>query len=78
MKNSKILNNVQNNENTPQKNAIINPKLNIFQMMTKALIFDEYNIKNSLMFQLYLNKDKKGMSSNELYNVYDHLLIKIF
>ena len=41
--------------------------LNIVQKMTKAFIIDESEIKNSIMFHLYLNKEKEGVSANELF-----------
>ena len=63
----------QSNEEASQQNNLINKKLNTFQIMTKALIFDDSEIKNSIMFHLYLNKEKEGISANELYIACDFI-----
>ena len=59
---------VQNNdENYVKKNTIVNNNLNTLQLMTKSFIIDDSEIKNSIMFHLYLNKEKEGVAANELY-----------
>ena len=56
-----------NNENYVKKNTIVNNNLNTLQLMTKSFIIDDSEIKNSIMFHLYLNKEKEGVAANELY-----------
>ena len=63
----------QSNEEASEQINLINKKLNTFQIMTKALIFDDSEIKNSIMFHLYLNKEKEGISANELYIACDFI-----
>ena len=57
----------QNKENYIKQNTLTNIKSNTFQIMTKALTFDESQFKQIIMFHLYLNKEKEGISANELY-----------
>ena len=40
---------------------------NIFKSLTRALVVDDNEIKNVIKFHLYLNKDKEGVTANELY-----------
>ena len=54
-------------ENSIKKNTNINNNLNTLQLMTKSFIIDDSEIKNSIMFHLYLNKEKEGVAANELY-----------
>ena len=56
-----------NNRNYVKQNTITNNNLNTFQTMTKAFIIDDNEIKNTIMFHLYLNKEKEGVTANELY-----------
>ena len=59
---------MQNNDgNYVKKDTITNNNLNTFQLMTKSFIIDDSEIKNSIMFHLYLNKEKEGITANELY-----------
>ena len=72
--NSKEQNNIQ--QNTDNHKLIINSqnnKLNTFQLMTQSLIIDDSKIKNTIMFHLYLNKEKEGVSANELYIACDFI-----
>ena len=72
--NSKEQNNIQ--QNTDNHKLIINSqnnKLNTFQLMTQSLIIDDSEIKNTIMFHLYLNKEKEGVSANELYIACDFI-----
>ena len=61
------------NQNFIKQNTITNNTLNIFQLMTKAFIIDDSEIKNTIMFHLYLNKEKEGVSANELYIACDFI-----
>ena len=63
----------KNKENYIKQNTLTNMKLSTFQIMTKALIFDESQFKEIIMFHLYLNKEKEGISANELYIACDFL-----
>ena len=57
----------ENNRNYVKQNTITNNNINTFQTMTKAFIIDDSEIKNTIMFHLYLNKEKEGVTANELY-----------
>ena len=72
-KENNIANPKQDNGNYFNQNTLTNKKLNAFQAMTKALIFDDSELKNCIMFHLYLNKEKEGISANELYIACDFL-----
>ena len=72
-KENNIANPKQDNGNYLNQNILTNKKLNAFQAMTKALIFDDSELKNCIMFHLYLNKEKEGISANELYIACDFL-----
>ena len=72
-KENNIANPKQDNGNYLNQNTLTNKKLNAFQAMTKALIFDDSELKNCIMFHLYLNKEKEGISANELYIACDFL-----
>ena len=56
-----------------KQNTIQNNNLNTFQLMTKAFIIDDSEIKNTIMFHLYLNKEKEGVTGNELYIACDFI-----
>ena len=66
-KENKISIKESNNRNYIKQNTITNNNLNTFQTMTKAFIIDDSEIKNTIMFHLYLNKEKEGITANELY-----------
>ena len=72
-KENAITNYKNNKENYIKQNTLTNMKLSTFQIMTKALIFDESQFKEIIMFHLYLNKEKEGISANELYIACDFL-----
>ena len=72
-KENNIANPKRDNGNYLNQNTLTNKKLNAFQAMTKALIFDDSELKNCIMFHLYLNKEKEGISANELYIACDFL-----
>ena len=56
-----------------KQNTIQSNNLNTFQLMTKAFIIDDSEIKNTIMFHLYLNKEKEGVTGNELYIACDFI-----
>ena len=63
----------ENNIIYSKQNSLVNNKLNTFQLMTKSFIIDDSEIKNTIMFHLYLNKEKEGISANELYIACDFI-----
>ena len=54
-------------------NNYINNNNNIHKSLTRALVVDDNEIKNVIMFHLYLNKEKEGMTANELYFACDFI-----
>ena len=56
-----------NKSNYSRQNTLTNNNLTTIQLMTKAFIIDDSEIKNTIMFHLYLNKEKEGVTANELY-----------
>ena len=56
-----------------KQNTIQSNNVNTFQLMTKAFIIDDSEIKNTIMFHLYLNKEKEGVTGNELYIACDFI-----
>ena len=62
----------KNNNKIINKNTIVN-ETNIFKLLTRALVVDDSEIKNIIMFHLYLNKEKEGITANELYIACDFI-----
>jgi len=58
-----------NNEKTKKMSSIskLNKNANLFKLLTRSFVIDDNEIKNTIMFHLYLNKEKEGVSANELY-----------
>ena len=58
-----------NNEKNKRSNNIckMNNNANVFKLLTRSFVIDDNEIKNIIMFHLYLNKEKEGVSANELY-----------
>ena len=58
-----------NNNEKMKKNNItkMNKNANLFKLLTRSFVIDDNEIKNIIMFHLYLNKEKEGVSANELY-----------
>ena len=54
-------------------NKSINNNINIFKQLTRSFVVDESEIKNVIMFHLYLNKEKEGITANELYVACDFI-----
>ena len=62
--------NVTNKKNFKEKNKKLNNNTNnnnILKSLTRSLVVDDSEIKNVIMFHLYLNKEKEGITANELY-----------
>lgn len=57
------------NEKMEKNNNIskMNKNANLFKLLTRSFVIDDNEIKNIIMFHLYLNKEKEGVSANELY-----------
>ena len=67
--NDNIFKKHNNNEKMNKNNNIskINKNTNLFKLLTRSFVIDDNEIKNIIMFHLYLNKEKEGVSANELY-----------
>ena len=67
--NDNIFKKNNNNEKMKKNHNIskINKNSNLFKLLTKSFVIDDNEIKNIIMFHLYLNKEKEGVSANELY-----------
>ena len=67
--NENIFKKNNNNEKMKKNNNItkMNKNANLFKLLTRSFVIDDNEIKNIIMFHLYLNKEKEGVSANELY-----------
>ena len=67
--NDNIFKKNNNNEKMKKNNNItkMNKNANLFKLLTRSFVIDDNEIKNIIMFHLYLNKEKEGVSANELY-----------
>ena len=67
--NENIFKKNNNNEKMKKNNNItkMNKNSNLFKLLTRSFVIDDNEIKNIIMFHLYLNKEKEGVSANELY-----------
>ena len=57
----------KNNEKNKISKIKTNNNINLFNSLTRAFTIDDSEIKNVIMFHLYLNKEKEGLTANELY-----------
>ena len=57
----------KNNEKNKISKINTNNNINLFNSLTRAFTIDDSEIKNVIMFHLYLNKEKEGLTANELY-----------
>ena len=58
---------------TNKENKKIINNNNILKSLTRSLVIDDSEIKNVIMFHLYINKEKEGITANELYVACDFL-----
>ena len=66
-------NNKPKDNNKLSNNLNINNNTDIFKLLTRAFVVDDSEIKNVIMFHLYLNKEKEGITANELYFACDFI-----